>query len=232
MKQTTIIIGLLIIIGFTQPSNASQSQSIASIQQAIRQFIAANLTPETDYQIKTGQIDSRLKLPLCSKPLNIIVTKGSLKAGRNAIGVECSSNKKWTIYTSTIISIYKEVIVLSQPIKRGGFYTKNNVRAEKKEISNLRSGYFTDSQNIINKQATRSLAQGTIITQRNITEPKLIKRGEKVTIKISSPNLEISTSGIALMDGIQNQNIRIKNTKSQQIVQATVVNKGLVVVSF
>jgi len=230
MKTINLIIGILLFTGYTQYSNASQS--IASLHQATRQFIAGNLTAETDYQIKLGQIDKRLKLPLCKEALTIFTPKGSLKAGRNAIGIECRSKKKWTIYTTAIINIYKEVMVLSQPIRRGSFYTKNNIAVEKKEISNLRSGYFSSPQNIINKQATRNLAQGTIITQNNITEPKLIKRGEKVTIKISSPNLEISASGIALMDGIQNQNIRIKNIKSQQIVQATVVNKGLVVVSF
>jgi len=232
MKKINLIIGTLLLTAYIQHSNASQVQSVASLQQASRQFIAENLTAETDYQIKLGQIDSRLKLPLCNEPLNIFTPKGSLKAGRNAIGIKCESKKKWTIYTSVIINIYKEVMVLSQPIKRGSFYTTKNIRLEKKEISDLRSGYFTGSQNIVNKQATRNLAQGSIITQRNITEPKLIKRGEKVTIKISSPNLEISASGIALMDGIQNQNIRIKNIKSQQIVQATVVNKGLVVVTF
>jgi len=65
-----------------------------------------------------------------------------------------------------------------------------------------------------------------------MTEPKLIKRGEKVIIKVNSPNLEISVAGIALMDGVKNQNIRIKNIKSKQIVQATVVKQGQVVVSY
>jgi flagella basal body P-ring formation protein FlgA len=38
--------------------------------------------------------------------------------------------------------------------------------------------------------------------------------------------------GIAMMDGIKNQNIRIKNQKSKQVIQATVVKPGVVIVNY
>jgi flagella basal body P-ring formation protein FlgA len=63
-------------------------------------------------------------------------------------------------------------------------------------------------------------------------EPKLIKRGERVNIRTSNQNLVISMAGIAMMDGIKGQNIRIKNIKSKQIVHATVEKPGQVVVTF
>jgi len=232
MKKINFILTILLFSSYIQQSGAAQFQSISSIQEATRQFIASNLTSSTNYKLQLGQIDPRLKLPLCSEAINIFTQKDELKAGRNSIGVKCNSKKKWTIYTSVIIKIYKDVIVLSQPIRRGEFYTKDKLLSVKKELSNLRSGFFTETRNIINKQATRNLKLGAVVTPSNITEPKLVKRGEKVTIKVSSPNLEISAIGIALMDGIKNQNIRIKNIKSKQIVQATVIKQGQVVVTF
>ncbi len=231
MKKINFILSLMLLLGQTQQSYAAKFQSISSIQQATRQYIINNLAPSTDYKLKLGQIDNRLKLPLCSEPLEIS-THTPLKAGRNSISVRCHSKKKWAIYTSAIINIYKNVIVLSQPIQRGEFYQKNHLQLEKREISTLRSGFFTDPQSIISKQATRNLSIGNVISQANITEPKLIKRGEKVTISLSNANLNISAMGIALMDGVKNQNIRIKNIKSKQIIQATVVKQGQVVVSF
>lgn len=232
MKKINFILGILLFASQIQTSNAAQYQSISSIQEAITHYIHTHLNSSADYKLKLGQIDNRLKLALCSENLTVFSQKSSLKAGRNSIGIKCNSNKKWTIYTSAIISIYQDVIVLSQPIKRGDFYTKSILQLEKREISSLRSGFFTSPENIINKQATRNLSLNTVVTQSNITEPKLIKRGEKVTIKINSPNLEISVTGIALMDGVKNQNIRIKNIKSKQIVQATVVKQGQVVVTY
>lgn len=232
MKKLYFILGLSILTGYTQQSIATPYQSISSILEASRHYIVTHLTAEKDYKIKLEPIDNRLKLPLCDKTLIAFTAKSSLKPGRNSIGVKCTDKKKWTVYTSAFISLFKDVIVLTQPIRRGEFYTENMLHFEKKEVSGLRKGYFTDSDNIINKQASRNLSIGSVITQANITEPKLVKRGEKVTIKISSPNLVISAAGIALMDGVQNQNIRIKNIRSQQIVQATVVDQGQVVVTF
>jgi len=232
MKKINFILVILLFASQIQSSNAAQYQSIASIQKAITHYVHTHLTSSSDYKLKLGQIDNRLKLALCNEELTVFSQKVSLKAGRNSIGIKCNSNKKWTIYTSAIINIYQDVIVLSQPIKRGDFFTKNILQLEKREISGLRSGFFTETKNIINKQATRNLNRNTVLTQSNMTEPKLIKRGEKVIIKVNSPNLEISVAGIALMDGVKNQNIRIKNIKSKQIVQATVVKQGQVVVSY
>ena len=232
MKKISFVLGIMLLTGHFSLANASQYQTISSIQEAIRHYIASNLASSTDYKETLGRIDTRLKLPLCDKPLTIFTQKDSLKAGRNSIGVKCISKKKWTIYTSAIINIYKDVIVLSQPIKRGEFYSKGILQLQKRDISSLRSGFFTGMKNIINKQASRNLNLGAVVTQSNVSEPKLVKRGEKVTIKINSPNLEISVAGIALMDGIKNQNIRVKNIKSKQIVQATVEKQGQVAVSF
>jgi flagella basal body P-ring formation protein FlgA len=232
MKKISFVLGIMLLTSHLALANASQYQSITSIQAAVRHYIALNIDSSTDYKETLGHIDTRLKLPQCDKPLNVFTQKATLKAGRNSIGVKCISKKKWTIYTSAIIKIYKDVIVLSQPIKRGEFYRKNSLQLQKREISSLRSGFFTNPTTIIDKQASRNLNIGAVVTQSNVTEPKLVKRGEKVTIKISSPNLEISVAGVALMDGIKNQNIRVKNINSKQIVQATVEKQGQVVVSY
>jgi flagella basal body P-ring formation protein FlgA len=210
----------------------AKAHPTAAIETAVRQFIASSLTTGTDYTAQLSRFDSRLKLPLCAEKLIIFHRTGSVKPGRNSIGITCNKPKKWAIYNSTTVNIFKQVVSLSQPIRRGEIFNRNLLQFETKNIATLRSGYFTDDNLIINKQATRNLSTGTVISKKNVTEPKLIKRGDKVFIKINSPNLEISTMGIAMMDGIKNQNIRIKNQKSKQVIQATVVKPGVVIVNY
>jgi flagella basal body P-ring formation protein FlgA len=232
MKSATLIILLLSLCSYTLLSHASQIQSITSIKEAIDSFIASNLAKNTDYKIRHSHLDKRLKLSLCSEALDIFSHIGSIKAGRNSIGVKCNGDKKWTIYSSVNISIYKEVIVLTQPVRRGDIFSNSLFHQEKREISTLRSGFFTTPNPIINKQATRNLSAGTVITQTNFVEAKLIQRGEKVYITTNSPNLAISMAGIAMMDGVKGQNIRVKNLKTQQIVLGTVIKPGQVTVLF
>jgi len=232
MNKINVLILILLFAGYTQQTTASQMQSTSSIQEAIHQYIASNLALDTDYKVKLGQLDSRLKLPDCTEPLDIFTNSNSIKPGRNSVGVKCKGKKKWTIYSSAIVTIYKEVLVLTQPIHRGEILSQDNLHFEKRDISTVRSGFLTDPLVVVNKQATRNLGLGSVINKSNFTEPKLIKKGEKVYIKASSRHLNISMKGIAMMDGIKGQSIRVKNEKSHQIIQATVIQPGQVLVRF
>lgn len=232
MKTINFLFFLILLIGSPGLINASQNQPIPSIQKAIQQYIASNLPKDTDYEIKLGKIDRRLLLPLCSEPLSLFIHNSALRPGRNSIGIKCSTKKPWTIYTSIVVNIYEQVLVLSQAINRGEILTQKNIKFEKRNISSLRSGFLTDPQRIINKQATRNLRAGLVLKQSNFIQARLVKRGDKVNIKVVSPNLNISMVGISMMDGIQGQHIRVKNVTSKQIVQATVVRPGLVEVMF
>jgi len=223
---------LVFIFSFGSQAIAKEKQSEESIKNAIQKFIATKLPTETNYTTKLSQIDNRLHLPLCKESLTIFTRNHLINPGRNSVGVKCNTKKKWMIYTSVTVNIFKDVIILKQPVRRGDIITKDILLTEKRNISKLRSGFFSTHQRIVNKQATRNLAMGTVINQSNITEPKLIKRGEKVTIKASSKNLEISVAGVALMDGIKKQNIRVKNVTTNKTIMATVEKQGLVVVMF
>lgn len=231
MKLKMLLITLFVIF-FTKQVSASQSQSAESIKKAIRLYVASNLSSDTEYKLTLGHFDNRLKLPLCNKPLDVFTRSNTVKPGRNSIGVKCNNLKKWTIYTPININLYKNILVLTQPIRRGKTFNNTMFKIERRDISLLRSGFITDPLSLINKQATRNLNSGSVLNKSNYTEPKLIKRGDTVSIQVSSQNLNISMAGIAVMDGKKGQKIKVKNIKSQQIVQATVKSPGQVVVIF
>ena len=233
MNITKLLLATFFVISScAQNSIASTIQSVASIQAAIDDYIAISMTRNIEYKIRHSHLDKRLKLSFCSNPLEIFNTIGSLKPGRNSIGVKCEGEKRWTIYTSVNISLYKDVIVLSQAVRRGDIFNSSLLHVEKRDVSTLRSGFILDPGQIINKQAVRNLSAGAVITPLNFSEAKIIKRGERVTITTSQANLSISMAGIALMDGIKGQRIKVKNSKSQQIIQGTVSKPGQVIVLF
>ncbi len=232
MNTYKLLIVLILFTSNIPVSRASQIQPVSSIREAVQHYIASVLTSDTEYSIKQIQFDPRLQLPLCTVQLKIFGQIKQNKSKRNSIGVRCGGRKKWTIYTSVIMSIYKDVIVLSQSIRRDEIFNKNMFHFEKKDITTLRSGFVTDAMQIVNKQATRNLSTGAVIIQTNFKAAKIIKRGEKIYITANTSNLSISMAGIAMMDGVKGQNIRVKNIKSQQIIQATVAKPGHVMVIF
>lgn len=230
-NKTTFVLACLLISLFHQ-SHATQFQSTVSIQNAVREHVASQLPIDVDYKLTIGQFDKRLQLPSCLEKLEVFTHNTVIKPGRNSIGVRCSSTKKWTLYMPSMINIYKKIIVLSQPVRRGDIFAQDLLTFEKRDISTLRSGFMTNPKFIIKKQATRNLGLGTVINKSYLAEPKLVKRGESISINLNNSNLSISMTGIAMMDGIKGQNIRVKNIKTKKIVQATVVKTGLVMVRF
>ncbi len=230
MNPTILLFIALFLSSYSQHSIAKEIQSIFSIQEAIEQYISTHLATNTDYKIRHDRLDRRLTLSLCNKPLEIINLIGTLQPGRNSIGVKCNGEKRWIIYTSVSISVYQDVIVLTHPLRRGDIFNASALQLARKEISTLRSGFFSTAEHILNQQATRNLSAGTVITQSHYTKAKLIKRGDRVYITTRLPHLHISMAGIAMMDGAKGQNIRVKNLTSQQIVQGVVTSPGQIVV--
>ncbi|MGZ5619942.1 MAG: flagellar basal body P-ring formation chaperone FlgA [Methylobacter sp.] len=232
MIKNTFLILALAFIFFTTAHAEEGSQSHESIAEAVKGYIAQNINLPGEYEVNLIPLDSRLNLPQCPEPLEVFTTTDLIKAGRTTVGVRCNTGKKWSIFTSAIIKTYQMVVVLSRPIQRGEIITRQHLAIEKRDVSNLREDFATQTEQVENKQATRQLDTGTILSLRNLTDPKLIKRGDNVVISTAKTGISIRMNGLAMMDGTKGQLIKIKNQNSGRIIDATVIEPGLVFVNY
>lgn len=229
MKAISLV-SLLLLAG--RPCSAATTQSIESMQNAVQNFIESSLPSEGHFQINSGQIDSRLQLPACDQALNIFTQSGQIKPGRNTVGISCPGNNSWTIYSTVLIKSFKNVVVLSKPLNRNERISAEHLTTETRDIATLAQGFIVDPQDVINKQATRSVSPGTALNTTHFTEPTLIRRGEQVSIQSGKAGLLITTKGVAMMNGVRGQQIRVKNVASKRMIKATVVHPGVVTVYF
>jgi flagellar basal body P-ring formation protein FlgA len=228
MIKNRFVIFALALIFFT-PGHAEQKfQSLNSIYEFVKDTVARNINTSAEYEISVLPLDSQLKLAECTKPLEAFTANDLIKAGRTSIGVRCNAEKKWSIFTSAIIKIYENVIVLSQPIQRGEIITRQHFAIEKRDVSKLRGDFVTQAEQIENKQAARYMPAGAILNLRNFIEPSLIKRRDKIIISSMQSAFTIRMDGVAMMDGKKGQLIKIRNENSGRIINATVVESGLV----
>ena len=228
MIKNSLVILTLTLILFT-PGHAEQKfQSLDSIYELVKETVTRNIKA-SDYDVSVLPIDSQLKLPECSEALEAFTT-GLIKAGRTTIGIRCNLEKKWSIFTVAVIRVYEAVVVLSRPVQRGEIITRQALTIEKRDISNLRGNFVTQIAQIENKQAAHDLQTGIILGLRSFIEPKLIKRRDKVIISSAQPAFSIRMNGVAMMDGTKGQLIRVKNENSGRIINAIVIEPGLVAV--
>lgn len=207
-------------------------QSLASIEQAIQAYVNTAIVLNNQDRFDIRPLDSRLQLALCDQALVVNATAGELKAGNNTLLIHCPAQQNWKIYSAVNIKIFREVVMLNKSLKRGDVIHAEDLVMEYREVSGLPSGYITDTNQVINKQAARNIIIGSALNAQSYQDAAMIKRGDQVHIQSSNSNFSISMTGIAMSNGSKGESIKVKNLSSQKQLQAVVINTGLVSVNF
>jgi flagella basal body P-ring formation protein FlgA len=228
IKNTLSLLALsltLVTTSYAEQNNQSHEAIYELVKQTLTNKIKAD-----NYEINVLPLDNLLKLPECTQALTAVMAGDVVNAGRITVGVRCDTGSKWSIFTSAIVKLFDQVLVLAQPIQQGEIISPQHLTMEKRDVSILRGDFITRVEQLENKQATRYLPKGTILSLKYFAEPLLIKRGDRVTISAIKTTFNIEMKGIAMSDGLKNQRISVKNESSGRIISATVIEAGRVLV--
>ncbi|MDH5573000.1 MAG: flagellar basal body P-ring formation chaperone FlgA, partial [Gammaproteobacteria bacterium] len=178
-----------------------------------------------------GYLDQRVKLDKCTEPLEVFLPVGAKPLGNSSLGVRCQGNKRWKIHVPVKIIRFSNVLTAKRTLIRGNPITIDDVQNSRIDISHISNGYFTDINEISGMVLKQGLSQGQVIRNGMLEIPRLIKRGEMVTILVNTRTIEVRMKGEALMDGRKNEIIQVKNHNSNKVIQAQVVSSGTVQVT-
>lgn len=181
-----------------------------------------------DIEISVGRIDRRLKLTPCKTVPTPFLTAEAKLQGKLTVGLRCAGPKPWTVYIPAQIKIFANVITATHPLHRGTIISAADVSPMRKEISLMRSGYFTKANKVIGKVITQNLATGHAVTTQRIKAPIVVHRGDKVAIIASVGTLKVKGKGEALRDAAQGERVSVRNSRSKRIIQGIVTNPGIV----
>jgi flagella basal body P-ring formation protein FlgA len=211
---------------------ANEAQSLDSIRQVARNFVlnTAKL-PGITTEAEVGSLDSRLRLALCPAPLTAFLPAGAKLSGNATVGVRCQDSKPWTVYVPVRIKLNGQVLVVTRPMAKGALIKEADVRLETRDMAALPVAPLTESSQAVGKLAKRALGIGTVISVNELQVPRLVRRGDRITILAAESGIEIRANGEALMDGAEGDRIRVRNSLTDKVIQATVVSAGLVQVN-
>ena len=181
--------------------------------------------------VTVSRLDSRLRLPKCTLPLEAFSPPAGRKLGKTTVGVRCSGNKPWSLYVSVMVSLHADVVVTAHHLSRGATLTAEDLILEKKDIARLRGSYFSDPTQAIGKALKRNLQQGRVLNSQHIITPNTIKKGSKVIILAHSDNIQVRMPGKALSNGVMGALIKVQNIQSKKELEAIVMSPGVVKVA-
>ncbi len=230
-KRTRLATLAILLFGFgsVQQCFAREFHPLEDIAATARAYVLAQMSLENDsIEVSNGQIDRRLRLNKCSLPLQAFSPGYEARRGLSTVGVRCEDDQPWSLYVPVTVKIYKEVAVLKKPVERNRPLNMEDIVFEKTDVNRLSSSYFTEAAELKGKILTQNLPGGTILTQHLVKSPMAIKRGQLVTLIARNDVIEVRAEGKALSRGAVGERIRVKNLKTDRIIEGVIVNNHLI----
>ncbi|TDT71565.1 flagella basal body P-ring formation protein FlgA [Hypnocyclicus thermotrophus] len=119
---------------------------------------------------------------------------------------------------------------LKENVKKGELFTLDKVEKREKYV------YYKSYNNIIDIDKIKTMIykndfyKNHILSNSDFEIKKLIKKGERVKIKVNYNGIKIEDVAIAMEDGIEGQTIEVKNLRSNKIFYGKVSESGEILV--
>jgi flagella basal body P-ring formation protein FlgA len=179
-------------------------------------------------EVQAGDLDSRLRLPQCSRPIEAFAPPNGLKAGRTVVGVTCEGEQPWKLYVPVEVRLPGEVVVAARPLRRGDILTRQDLALVTRDLASLHRDYFQAIAPLLGQRMRRALSRDAVLTPKAVETRKVVRRGTEVTILAADARLQVRMRGKALDSGASGDRIKVENLSSGREIYATVVGQGLV----
>ena len=123
-----------------------------------------------------------------------------------------------------------EVPVIASRLLPGDVIDRTDIEWIEVRADDLQRDALVDAADLIGRTPTRGLAAGQPVRSRDVRDPLLVERGQLVTIYHRHPLMTLAVQGKALQNGSKGDVVRVQNTRSNTVLEATVSGAGRVVV--
>lgn len=216
MRHTKLFLLFLTLLLVKQPTSTATELDSAFIEQFAKAFLLEKFpsTGEEKVHISVASLDPRIVIKPCNIPLTANIPEKNNARNVN-IKISCDESTPWKIYLSAKVEITKAILIAKNTISKGEKLDESNVELAYIATNKIRGDKLTDTRIIFGAKAKKRIAQGRAISKKSIC---LVCKGDVVTIIASSKSFSIKTQGVALSSGNINEQIRVRNTRSNKVI--------------
>jgi len=191
----------------------------------VEDYLATTQTPGR-YEIQVNQLDPRLRMPMCDRELTASLESPAQPIGRVTVKVRCEGASPWTVYVPAQVKLFRDVVVVTRPLKRTGIIGYEDVAMRERDISLITQSYLTSVDQAIGQKLTRPMVTDQVITLVNLEQAEVVRKGDQVVISASSGGLNVKRPGEALSKGGRTEQMSVKNLNSNHVIKARVTAHG------
>ena len=183
-----------------------------------------------EIQVEVLPLDARVNLPKCSEPVKVLGDHNQAVLGRVTVGMRCHKPEPWTVYLRGRVTSAMTIPVLTQPLNRSELINHGDVTLKSLQIEGGLRGVIIDRDHLVGKVAVRNLMAGQPLRQSDVKAPKLISRGQSVTITSKAGGLTVTMKGRALGNARAGDRVWVQNQSSNKRVEGEVTPEGDVLI--
>lgn len=193
----------------------------------------------TDQGVDTGalrvEIDNssfRLHLPVDSMALPVIedLTVDQRRGRFAAVLAMIGDERDRRVRITGRLDAMTDVPVLRRRINGGDIIAAADVDWVRMPSQSLQKTTILAVSDLVGMTPRRVLRAGQPVRASDVHAPVVVEKGQLVTIVLSTPGMILTARGRALQDGAMGELIRVSNTQSSLVIQATVAAPGEVIV--
>jgi flagella basal body P-ring formation protein FlgA len=241
-KAFSACASLLFLFAVCTSATAQVEATAASqIDQAVATYMRDKLAEEASRQAWQGQrhrldtslLNSADRLPACSQMPSVTASSSDPSPlSRQRLELSCADNPGWSVTALVQASVFLPVVHAARVIERGQTITAEQLQMQEVNIGKTPRGFYSDAADVIGQGAKRRVRAGQLIAPNLLAAPLLVRRGQQVTIVASQDGISASATGEALANGREGEVIRVRNLGSQKVIEAQVVEEGVVTSTF
>tara|TARA_R110001592_G_scaffold363398_2_gene687987 strand:- start:55436 stop:56191 length:756 start_codon:yes stop_codon:yes gene_type:complete len=175
-------------------------------------------------------LDPGLKLPLCDQSLSAFPVQADKVTGNVSVGVRCAGQQPWTIYLRAEVLVQRVIPVLVRPLANRSLVGSEDLKLVHVAADTPLNGVILEIDDIVGMELVRSVEAGSPIKLSQVRLPKVIKRGNLVTLLSGGGGFQVKMQGKAQADAAAGDQLRVTNLSSGQVVEGVANADGTVTV--
>lgn len=215
--------------GIAAADARSAVQSLEAVRLAAERFVHARAPASSGVlHVTVAPLDARLRLASCARPLQLSVATGAGLRARTPVAVACDAPVAWRVFVTAAIETELEVLVARRTLARGEGLAPVDLEPQQRRVPGLAEAYPTDRTALAGRRLKRAVPAGAVLVAEALAAPKLVQRGQQVTLLAATGGIEVRATGIALGDAGAADRVRVQNTSSQKVVEGVAENPAVV----
>lgn len=167
--------------------------------------------------------------PPCVQPRPFLPAASRPPLGRVSVGVRCGEAGRQTRYLQAEVAVDGAYLETARAIGAGERLGRGDLVERRGDLGRLPRQALRDLETAVGQVTRRSLAAGQVIQAHLLRAPRLVGRGDRVTLEARGTGFRVTRQGEALEAGGRGERIRVR-LADRRILEARVIGAQRLVV--